>query len=129
MVQTNSSVMIKDALMSFNVVIGNLIVMTAVMKMDVVCVLLYPKHLCRGVYSFHLSAHVLVHSFIRTPLLQMSGCFFMAVVALCLFLVVLWIGLQCVIVVFPYDTHLLFEQQVIFRTAYLCVTLDLEVHD
>ena len=37
-VQPNSSVTIKDALMVYNVVMGNQIVMTAVMKMDVVCV-------------------------------------------------------------------------------------------
>ena len=38
---------------------------------------------------------------------------------LCLFLVVLWVGLQCVILTFPGHTHLLFSMRIFKITMYL----------
>ena len=52
----------------------------------------------------------------------------MAIGGLWLFLAVLWVGLLCAIVVFPDHTHLLFEQQVLFRTAFPFVTSYLRVN-
>ena len=43
----------------------------------------------------------------------------MTVRVLWLFLTVLWVGLQCVIVVFPDQTHLFFFQTVIFVIIFL----------
>ena len=49
---------------------------------------------------------------------EIAGCFTLIVFlhlsvfsALCLFLMVSWVGLQCVIVAFPSHTYLLFELQ------------------
>ena len=45
---------------------------------------------------------------------ERAGCFaitvFLAVSVLWFFLTVPWVGLQCVIVVFPYHTHLHFDK-------------------
>ena len=42
-------------------------------------------------------------------LLELSSPCYVAVSVLCLFLTVMWVGLQCVIVTFPGHTHLLYN--------------------
>ena len=54
---------------------------------------------------------ILMRKRVLVALLLLSFQYLVTVSVMCLFLTVTWVGLQFMIVVFPYHTHLLFEIQ------------------
>ena len=72
---------------------------------------------CCALFSVHSSfAIILKRKRKLVAFLLLSYRYIVTIIVLWLFLMLPWVGLQCVIVVFPDHTHLLFDRQMHKKT-------------